>query len=34
VGKHGVEIEFNGPKESKEAERLFRGTYLPNVAPE
>ena len=34
VGTHGIEIEFNGPAGSPEAEMLFRGTYLPNVAPE
>jgi len=34
VGPHGIEIEFQGPAGSPLAEKVFRGTYLPNVAPE
>ena len=34
VGKHGIEVEFNGPIDSQETGKVFRGTYLPNVAPE
>ena len=34
VGKHGIEIEFNGPVGSEDADEVYRGTYLPNVAPE
>ena len=30
VGKHGIEIEFKDGQSS----RVYRGTFLPNVAPE
>ena len=30
VGKHGIEIEFKDGSSSK----VYRGTFLPNVAPE
>ena len=30
VGKHGIEIEFGDGKTSE----IYRGTFLPNVAPE
>ena len=30
VGTHGVEIEFKNPTSSS----VYRGTFLPNVAPE
>ena len=31
VGTHGIEIEF---KENMAAAKTYRGTFLPNVAPE
>ena len=34
VGKHGIEIEFKGPENSHAENKVFRGTYLPNVASE
>ena len=34
VGKHGIEVEFNGPEGSNDQDRTYRGTFLPNVAPE
>ena len=30
VGKHGIEIEFK----DGQSPRVYRGTFLPNVAPE
>ena len=31
VGTHGIEIEFKDPKKES---KIYRGTFLPNVAPE
>ena len=31
IGTHGIEIEF---KENLQSQQTFRGTFLPNVAPE
>jgi uncharacterized protein (TIGR00296 family) len=31
VGTHGIEIEFTHPEKKS---KVFRGTFLPNVAPE
>ena len=34
VGTHGIEVEFNGPKNSLHSKEVFTGTFLPNVAVE
>ena len=32
MGTHGIEVEFQGP--SNNSNKIYRGTFLPNVAPE